>query len=159
MAALALKANFLTQRSIQHNLVYPNLYKIHCAKWGRAQRHGEGIGNELKHSWNQTWYKCLLANTHRHSLLPSCLINLGSIFIFLGAETVMLEHLGRLADWVCSLSCRPESCEEPPTARYTEGRVVKILVVAASPELFKGGCAIGYSNMFILVQDNLVQLT
>lgn len=70
----------------------------------------------------------------------------------------MLEHVGRVADWVCSLSCKPESCEKPPTARYTEGQVVKTLVVATSPELFKGGCAIGYSNMFMLVQDITVNL-
>lgn len=123
-----------------------------------AQGHGKGTGSELKHSWNQTCCKCLLTNTQRQSLLPSCLINLGSIFIFLDAETVVLEYLGRVADWVCSLSCQPESCEEPPTVHYTEGQLVKILLVAASPELFKGGYAIGYSNMFMPVRDIIVNL-
>lgn len=90
--------------------------------------------------------------------MPSCLINLGSILIFLGAETVVLEHLGRVADWVCSLSCQPESREETPTVRYTEGQLVKTLLVAASPELFKGGCVIGYSDMLMPVQDVTVNL-
>jgi hypothetical protein len=99
---------------------------------------GEGIGNELKHSWNQTCYKCLLANTQRQSLLPSCVINLGSIFIYLGAETVMLVHLGSIDDWVCSPACKPESWEEPPTAHYIEGQVVKTHLVATSLKLLKG---------------------
>lgn len=123
-----------------------------------GQGTGEVIGNELKHSWNQTCCKCLLANTQRQSLLPSCLINLGSIFIFLGAETVVLEHLGRVADWVCSLSCQPESWEGPPTVHYTEGQLVKTLPVATSPELFRGGYAIAYSDMFMPVQDITVNL-
>lgn len=70
----------------------------------------------------------------------------------------MLEHLGRVADWVCSPACKAESREEPPTVHYTEGQVVKTFLMPMSPDLFKGGSVIGYPKMFMPVQDITVNL-